>query len=618
MGRSGIGRNEAFWLGLTPETDIYDIDVKGAYSTAMAMLRIPDWQGIRITQDLDELAVIEKGIAIARVRFSFPPGTRYPSLPVRTGIRGLVYPLTGETHCTGPELVVARNQGAQIKVLHGILIPYRIDDPRQPFTTFSKLIAQVRAKYKGINDAFEQLAKDIGNSAYGKTAQAVDGWRTTGTNAHTQGRTVFDARTGKSRRLPPSAITSPPIAAQITGLVRALCSEPIASLPDHRTVFSITTDGWLSDALEEEVDTSGPVALAFKTCRLALTRVPDILEVKHGFRQGVVTKTRGTFTVKPMTGFAPVLARAGQRLEQRCTDDLIESQYWLNLYRNRHYELKHSRSQLISLREQWTHSADLVEIERSVRVNLEFDFKRRLIKPHDQDGILTADTRPWHDINEFHDYRNAFENWRKSQRRCCVTEADRLDFELWRAELPQRQATGMTAKTKRPPLVQNFLRAWCQRRHDLPGGRHKELAQITNRWWPTTPEAVKQAARRRQDVMLVTNLGGFEEINWIYAITNHLHPHVDWFTFIDPFTHAAAWVFGRNIDWWEQRMPIPDPVWSALTDLPVELRHHGDEEVYSATPPYSAKYTLRSDRKLVNTQLLNLWVKQEVMEGVLA
>ena len=64
-------------------------------------------------------------------------------------------------------------------------------------------------------------------------------------------------------------------------------------------------------------------------------------------------------------------------------------------------------------------------------------------------------------------------------------------------------------------------------------------------------------------------------------------------------------------------MSILDPIWSALTDLPVELRHHGDEEVYSATPPYSAKYTLRSDRKLVNTQLLNLSEKQQVTEGVL-
>ena len=52
-------------------------------------------------------------MTVALVRFKFPAATRFPCLPVRASNgRGLVYPLEGESWCTGPELVVARNLGA--------------------------------------------------------------------------------------------------------------------------------------------------------------------------------------------------------------------------------------------------------------------------------------------------------------------------------------------------------------------------------------------------------------------------------------------------------------------------------------------------------------------------
>ena len=80
----------------------------------MAMMRVPDWTTARPTKELDDLAVVDEALTYARVRFEFPPGHPVPSLPVRAGDRGLIYPLTGISWCTGPELTVARDMGADL------------------------------------------------------------------------------------------------------------------------------------------------------------------------------------------------------------------------------------------------------------------------------------------------------------------------------------------------------------------------------------------------------------------------------------------------------------------------------------------------------------------------
>jgi hypothetical protein len=88
-------RNEVFAVGYTPRTAIYDIDLCGAYTTALAHIRAPDWAAAEVTHDVSALAKIHDGLGFARVRFRFPTHTRFPSLPVRAEQHGLVYPLEG-------------------------------------------------------------------------------------------------------------------------------------------------------------------------------------------------------------------------------------------------------------------------------------------------------------------------------------------------------------------------------------------------------------------------------------------------------------------------------------------------------------------------------------------
>jgi hypothetical protein len=152
----------------------------------------------------------------------------------------------------------------------------------------------------------------------------------------------------------------------------------------------------------------GLVATAFADLREIVGGDREILELKHGARQCIVTKTRGTFTPETLEGFDPILARAGQRMEQRFRDVHEESLVWSEVYRTRTYDLQTTRRHLISLREQWKHACDLVDVERTVRMNLEFDFKRRLVSPSDYDGMLAANTRPWPDFRDStHDSRNS-------------------------------------------------------------------------------------------------------------------------------------------------------------------------------------------------------------------
>jgi len=214
-------RNEAFWVGYSPQdTPLYDLDLVSAYTTAMSILRVPSWSSAHPLTDISRLAQVDEAMTFARVRFRFPETTRFPSLPCRAGPRGLVYPLSGTSWCTGPELVVALAQGAEIQVEAGWRIEWT-DDAIHPFAEFTGTINRVRADAKAAGDqVLDQLAKEVGNSAYGKTAQGVELFRTLPDEGVTaqKGKRVFDSRSESMKTLPPSRITNPMLAATITGL----------------------------------------------------------------------------------------------------------------------------------------------------------------------------------------------------------------------------------------------------------------------------------------------------------------------------------------------------------------------------------------------------------------
>ena len=314
------GRNEAFVHGIftaTPERPFIDYDLKGCYTTAMAGFRTLDWAAIEHTTDLSRLAVLEDP-TVASIDFEFPDSTRFPCLPVNTGDGGLVYPLSGSTTATGPELLLAVNLDARITVRAGARVPWEepdMDRAERPFRDFAQLVNRERAAHaKG--SVFELMAKEFGNSLYGKLGQGVGEMKSIPDNIR-----LFDTRDGSRHALPPSVITCPMLAAMTSGLPRAVLSEILSRLPAHVIVLSATTDGWISNATEDEirVATQGPICRWFARLRASVDPKgsPDILEIKHQALSMLVARTRHGMTIEPFAGSEYFIASAGHRLNSR-------------------------------------------------------------------------------------------------------------------------------------------------------------------------------------------------------------------------------------------------------------------------------------------------------------
>ena len=271
------GRNEQLWFGPSFEDEWSDYDLTGAYPTAMATIGKPDWKKVRPTQDLNELKAETFGFTC--VDFEFPIGTRYPTLPVRTE-NGIVFPLSGRSYCSTPEIDVARQLGCRLTIKFALIIPQNTKD-KVFFDFIKQSIGNRKASKTPIENAFW---KEITNSSYGKTAQGL------------REKRVFNLKEKKSEKISESEISNPFYAAYITSFVRAVVGEIINNIPEDKMVFSVTTDGFITNATsgEMEIAKQGKLAGLFRDARFDLTGKHEVLSEKHAVRQVLGWRTRGT------------------------------------------------------------------------------------------------------------------------------------------------------------------------------------------------------------------------------------------------------------------------------------------------------------------------------------
>ena len=355
--------------------------------------------------------------------------------------------------------------GASLTVEAGYRAEWNSDAISRPFEAFASDINRIRAGAKHRSDTvLNLLAKEVGNSGYGKIAQAVSTFRPirdTGLDGPV-GKRVFNSREDKMMALPPSRITSPMHAAMITSLVRAALSEALCRLPMTEVVFSATTDGFLTTLPLQDVDTTGPIARAFSGARMRLTGDPALWEPKHVVAGVVVVKTRCTYSrgpVDPNAAGEPVLARGGYRFGSPFTSEWDESRRWIELHRDRDYSTSITSQSLIPLRTQWIEDKDLTPQERTARVNLDFDWKRRVVDPNDVDGVMTGDTAPWETIEQFHAERDGLEKWKRDTQRVEKSVADLAARRQWLPAQAGLRASGSTGQSGRPALLIAVLRA---------------------------------------------------------------------------------------------------------------------------------------------------------------
>lgn len=406
------GRNEAFWSGATPVDTWLDLDVPSCYSAITNGLREISYEDMHMSNKVEDF--FGDKMALAWVEFEFPENTRFPSLVVRDK-DSLIFPLRGETHCTGHELEVAYNQGATINIKQGFILPWKND-----VRIFEKYMKWGREKRKSYEKGSfsELLVKEMLNSLYGKFSQNV------------KPKQSFSVADGYSKPQPPSKLTNPFYASYTCGVARSVLGEALASISSDKTVISVTTDGFLTNANIDDIDLTGPICQRFRELFHRID--PDggeILEVKHKVKQLICAKTRAQYTVQAMDGWKPVLAKGGVKPPKDITN---QNQYMVELFKSRTPEHKTDSSHLTSLRNMCTERKDMLMERKQSRLNLEFDMKREPINPRviEVDGVplVSFETKPFKNAFEMRYTRIRFDAWRKSGR-CLKTMDDWYDWQ---------------------------------------------------------------------------------------------------------------------------------------------------------------------------------------------
>jgi hypothetical protein len=447
------GRNECFWTGPTEVGIWRDYDLKSCYTAVSAAIKQIDYGSARLSTNVADFCGDFPSFAL--VKFSFADGLRFPCLPVRTDKFGLCYPLTGQTYCTGSEIEVAVSLGVQIEILQGVRFDW-VADAKPIFADFMTIVRTNRKKFE--KGSFEEkLWKEIGNSLYGKTAQGL------------VGKTAFDIQKGISSKVPTSPITNPYFASHITGLARAVVSEIIARIPSYRTVVSVTTDGFLTDATYDELDLSGPLSQRFlEKLKLIDPTSDGILEEKHAAAQILAIKTRGQVSAELVDFLPPVTAKANVQIPRGEKDS---NDYMVKLYLNRTPDSTFVSSRLTSTREQLLSGCDMLNIENKQRLNLEPDFKRELTEPRmivcrDSEHIALS-SAPHKTVNDFLRTRGAADAWRKTNTLKTITDwdelTDRIDLEQAKTHTDSASLKIKKGETSGSFLLRMFFRVFTRK-----------------------------------------------------------------------------------------------------------------------------------------------------------
>ncbi len=409
------GRNEQYWFGPGFEDNWVDIDLASAYPTAMSLIGMPDWRAIKESTRLDDFTPVTLGFAW--VDFKFPASTRYPTMPVRSD-NGLVFPLEGTTYCSSPEIFAARNLGCQIKIRKGVIVP-----TNQEIKIFGEFIkACIKKRQQAGSKTLEGLFwKEISNSTYGKTAQGL------------RKKRVYDMRDRETKPLPPSRITNPCFASFITSYVRAVLGEILNAIPKEATVFSCTTDGFITNVAETYIPkmSSGPLATIYAKARADLVGDPNMLEIKHAIRKPLGWRTRGQATLKQHAHLTTeesgvVLAKGGIFTKPESETDVQQNNEIIDLFFNRTPTSMILVGSLTGIRDIVEHDADLVPKEINKRLSMEYDWKRQPISASfsDEYNHIYFPTRPWKTVDQFKTVRELWDEYTKGSPKCIKTLND--------------------------------------------------------------------------------------------------------------------------------------------------------------------------------------------------
>lgn len=388
------GRNESFMYGYELSEKVwYDYDLVSAYTTGMAALGTPDYtKGIKLNaEDLIELKFddIFNSYTILSVKFTFKNKVKYPSIPVNIDENTTVYPLSGSAVITGLEYLVAKNQGCDMIIKEGYMIPFvkssdlNKDKMIKPFASCIKEIQSLRNQYEK-GTIGNLIYKEIGNSLYGLTVRGLNDKR------------KFDIKSQEMKRMVGNDLSNPLIASWITAFIRSVIGELL-----HYThkldgkVISVTTDGFITDiddletkvlelqAKEKKVNS---LLKEYRKLRGYLSSSIEALEVKKSGKNMLTWSTRGQLSeasgIMAATGF------------QRGTASLSEIQkLFLEKFESDDKNIDFLRTSLRSPLDIYKDGGHVTRTFNDQKFRLMYDNKRLIIDSKDPNTKL-LDSKP--------------------------------------------------------------------------------------------------------------------------------------------------------------------------------------------------------------------------------
>ena len=308
-------------------------------------------------------------------------------------------------------------------------------------------------------------------------------------------------REGRQEPIKSCSISNPFLAAHVTGLIRATVGEMIASIPAAKSVVSVTTDGFVTNADLHEIEATGPVCSHLSAARQALTGDSAILEPKFDMAGLLPWRTRGIVT---LAGEKPKVARGGMK-----TPRGIDPNVWLiRLMIDRTPGTKWTSRDPIPFRRSYETNADHVFVTTERKVSFEFDYKRRLVNPvrryvsvtdgpdHRLVQHISCDTVPWGTIDEFNATREQLSNGDTRRTGCCERCRIGIAGNPTSAARRHRRAVygGVAAQAKRA-----FIRAYVRREWGLPGGLYRAAADaLTAAGYQAKEQDFKNALRHKE------------------------------------------------------------------------------------------------------------------------
>ncbi len=317
----------------------YDYDLKNAYPTSMALCIDIDWLSDKVIarEWRNERMLLEDFHSpydpiFGNFKFKFPDSVKYPCIPVK--VEGnMIYPRSYDNsdgvYACAPEIFLALCLGAEVTAVRAVKGKYRLNDDNTVSYSLRAVVKDfindrnLAKKTFGEDSLAETLLKTAVNSLYGKTAQDIIEKET------------WDAYRQQMVNIGGSAMTSPAHASIITAGIRACL---LAAMNELNTlgyrVFSVTTDGFISDAPETVIKNLGLYGFRtlFESARFALTGDPSMWQLKHAQEKLLNFTTRGNVALN--TKDNPVVV-SGKAYAGVCAHNSFVTGYTPDSYEDR-------------------------------------------------------------------------------------------------------------------------------------------------------------------------------------------------------------------------------------------------------------------------------------------